>query len=276
MHTLALTHPTGGIGKTHIAVELAVGLSRMRQRCLLIDLDPQAGTTLGLGVDPQRAHSLFEVFSGQTGIDSLITATHIDHLDFIPADIMLAASDRMLRTPPLASGGLEAHLRPLRQHYDHVIIDCPARLGPLTQTALTAADLLLIPVQATLATLHGLQRLHDVLNLTPMPTGVRPSIMAVPYHFDRHATLGRKLLALIEAQPDMCVSPVCLWPDRKFPDSVSDVQSHRPESRKTGIHQDFEHLAQGIQEYLKSRQAMSATRSGQPGHNGEWNSVQRL
>lgn len=169
---LAVVNQKGGVGKTTTAINLAAGLALTGERTLLVDADPQANATSGLGIDPRSAPTnLFTLIQGfLTDPASLrpeesVIDTGRSNLYLIPASIDLVGSDVLLATQIAREMVLKNLLTPLKPHYSWIIIDTPPSLGILTVNALTAADGLIVPVQCEYYALEGLAQLLQTINL---------------------------------------------------------------------------------------------------------------
>ena len=169
---VAIANQKGGVGKTTTAVNLASCLAERRKRILLIDLDPQANATSGLGVEKKEGVSLYRPLLGEATAESMIQPTAQDRLHVLPSEVDLAGAEidiargeRYLHRFSEAIAPL-VHAQPAA--YDYILVDCPPSLGILTMNALTAAQSLLIPIQCEYYALEGLsvitrlvQRLRD-------------------------------------------------------------------------------------------------------------------
>jgi len=161
MHVIAIANQKGGVGKTTTAVNLAVYLAEMDRRVLLIDLDPQANTTSGLG-HSTSGHTVYDLLMDKVKADKAVVETVHDGLLLLPASPDLAASEVEL----VQELGREYKLKGIVSQFDvdYVIIDCPPSLGLLTINALTAANQVIIPVQAEFYALEGVSHLMDTIN----------------------------------------------------------------------------------------------------------------
>ncbi len=163
---IAIVNQKGGVGKTTTAINLGAYLARMGQRVLLIDLDPQANATSGLGVDHRKLEKgIYEVLVSPTRLQDVIVGTPIDRLHLAPATVALAGASVELVPLERREWLLRDNLRDLLDRYDYVLIDAPPTLGLLTINSLVAADEVLIPVQSEYYSLEGLGQLLETVDL---------------------------------------------------------------------------------------------------------------
>ena len=159
---VAIANEKGGVGKTTTALSLGAALAELRQQVLLIDLDPQANLTLGVGLRPGQAPaSIADVLLGDAALSDILLPTQVAGLSIAPASDDLLQAERFL---PVRQD-FELILRDalsVSAHYDSVVVDCPPALGPLTRSALGAADLLVIPTQCEFFSAFALRQ---VINL---------------------------------------------------------------------------------------------------------------
>ena len=165
---IAITNQKGGVGKTTTSINLAAALANNNYRVLLIDMDPQANATQGIGIDRDNIElSTYNIIVEECDMKDVIVPSYIANLDVAPASIDLAGADLELAN---VKSGREQRLRnalnKVKKNYDYVIIDCPPALGLLNTNALTACDSVLIPVQCEYYALEGLTQLLNTVLLT--------------------------------------------------------------------------------------------------------------
>lgn len=165
---IAITNQKGGVGKTTTSVNLSVALAKKKFKVLLVDMDPQANATQGIGIERNDLErTTYDCLVDQESFKNVIIPTYATGVDISPASIDLAGADLDLSK---VSEGREQRLKDtleeVKQDYDFVIIDCPPALGLLNTNALTACDSVLIPVQCEYYALEGLTQLLNTILLT--------------------------------------------------------------------------------------------------------------
>ncbi|MDP9110202.1 MAG: AAA family ATPase, partial [Candidatus Eremiobacteraeota bacterium] len=154
----------GGVGKSTTAGNLGAALAVAGHRVLVVDSDPQGNTTTGFGINKSSLHNdIYDVLMQQASVDDAIVETEIEKLQLLPATINLAGAEIELVSGLSRETRLRQALAPIASRYDFVFIDCPPSLGLLTINALTAAQEILIPVQAEYYALEGLSQLMSVV-----------------------------------------------------------------------------------------------------------------
>ncbi|MBN1360338.1 MAG: ParA family protein [Sedimentisphaerales bacterium] len=167
MRTIAMVNQKGGCGKTTTSINTAAALAERGKRVLLVDLDPQAHATIGLGHDPDSFHhTVYDVIrSGNGTLSSVIVPTNVDRLDLAPCNVLLASAEMELARISDRQLLLSEGLRPAADLYDLCVIDCPPSLGVLTFNALVASTEVVVPVQAHYYALEGLKRLLETVRI---------------------------------------------------------------------------------------------------------------
>lgn len=159
---IAVLNQKGGVGKTTTAINLGAYLAKSGKSVLVVDFDPQGNATSGLGINKNELQStIYDVLFGRVGSDHIVKETGVDNLFILPANQTLAAAEVELVSQMQRELLLKNALAPLA--YDVILIDCPPSLGLLTVNALTAANHLLIPVQAEFYAMEGLSQLLTVV-----------------------------------------------------------------------------------------------------------------
>lgn len=165
MRTIALVNQKGGCGKTTTAISLASCLALEKKRVLLIDLDPQGHAGLGLGIKPEDVRkSIYEVLLGRIKVGEALYVIH-ENLHIVPSDVVLSAFEQVMSGVEGREYQLIRSLEDLTVTYDHLIIDCPPSIGLLTFNALMACDDVIVPVDPSFFSLHGLEKLLQTIQV---------------------------------------------------------------------------------------------------------------
>lgn len=189
---VSVVNQKGGVGKTTTAVNLGAYLASLGKFVLLVDLDPQANATSGLGVDhKQVAHGVYEALLGEIPLRGVVVPTRIQGFSLVPATPSLAGANVELVGLDRREFRLQDALLPVRNDYDYILVDCPPSLGLLTVNGLVAADRVLIPVQAEYYALEGLGQLLETIGL--VRDNLKPTLDvlgAVLTMYDKRNTLS--------------------------------------------------------------------------------------
>ena len=203
MRCIAVMNQKGGCGKTTTVVSLSGCLAAEGHAVLVVDMDPQAHATLGLGVDPEEVdENLYEVLAEPDGagtkLDEVITSAS-QNIDVAPSGVILSALEQKLsaegargRTERLASA-----IAKLEKRYDFVLIDCPPNVGILTFNALRAAQEVIIPLETSYYSMHGVGKLLETIGLLEDRIGHSLKIRILPTLFDGRTRFAKRALAEI-------------------------------------------------------------------------------
>jgi chromosome partitioning protein len=214
MRVIAVVNQKGGCGKTTTAVNLAGCLAADGFRVLVVDLDPQAHSTLALGLDPEELdENLYEVLVEPGGVDRLneVVVEVSENLDVAPSGIVLSALEQKLASEPVETRTerLGAALARLPTPYDYVLVDCPPSVGLLTFNALRASGEVIVPLETSHFAIHGVEKLLETIGLLVERIGHELTVRVLPTLYDGRTRYARQTLSHIrERFKDMCFDTV--------------------------------------------------------------------
>jgi len=193
---MALANQKGGVGKTTTAINLSAALAGNGQRVLLVDADPQANASSGLGVDIRELQaSVYECLVGSINPKEAIVETDVKNLHLIPSHIDLVGAEIEMLNLPDREQLLKRVLQKVKSEYDYILIDCSPSLGLITVNALTASDSVIIPVQCEFFALEGIAKLLNTIKIIKSQLNPNLNIMGfVLTMYDNRLRLSNQVL----------------------------------------------------------------------------------
>lgn len=198
MKTISIVNQKGGCGKTTTAINLSASLASLGKRVLLIDMDPQSHASLGLNIKPKELEiCLYDVLLSIDEVDRPILEDIITpagkNFDLIPSNIVLSAFEQKLANTPGRETRLLQAIQGMKREYDYILIDCPPSVGLLSFNALTASQDVIIPVEPSFFSLHGLGKLTETIQMFSEKLGHNIQIHILLTMFDRRTRLSSEI-----------------------------------------------------------------------------------
>lgn len=163
---IAIANQKGGVGKTTTAINLGASLAALEYKTLVVDADPQANSTSGLGMNPKEVRkSIYDCMINQTNVKEVIVPSSFDYLDIIPSHIDLVGAEIEMINIKNREERMREALSSVKSEYDFILVDCSPSLGLVTVNALTASDSVIVPVQCEYFALEGLGKLLNTIKI---------------------------------------------------------------------------------------------------------------
>ena len=194
--TIAISNQKGGVGKTTTAVNLSAALAELGMKVLLIDIDPQGNASTCFGFDKHGDYnSIYELLLGECSVSDALVSTEYERLDLIPSHVNLAGAEIELIGVDNKEFLLAEAVKPIRDNYDFILIDCPPALNSLSLNAMTTADSVMIPIQTEFLALEGLSQMIVSTHLIQERLNNRLTIEGVVFTmFDGRTNLSNQVV----------------------------------------------------------------------------------
>ncbi len=221
MRCFATANQKGGVGKTTTAVSLGAACAEVGDKVLLVDLDPQAGLTVSLGLNPDEfEQTTYPLLLGLCAVTDTIVPSHIKGVDLIPANLDLAAAEPELIGEINWAGALREALGTVREQYDRIFLDCPPSLGVLTTNGLVSADMVIIPLQCEYLAMRGIQQLQRIIEKVRRQANPNLGIRVLRTMFDVRTRHSKEVSSEIEAAFDKAVFAPIVRRSVRFADAT--------------------------------------------------------
>jgi len=251
---ISIANNKGGTGKTTTAVNLGAALAENNQRILLVDLDPQGHLSINLGVDIDNLErTIYDVLLNpkSSQIDQVIISELSNDCDLIPANIDLSGATVELMNEISRETILKRALLPVKDEYDFILVDCPPNLGLLTLNALTAADLVIVPVQTEYLAMRSIKELWSIINKVKEHTNPELSMRLLCTMFDRRTIHGRDVISELREVFGEQVFDTVITRTIKFADASVAAEPILSFAPKSEAAEQYRNLAEEVLSYVK-------------------------
>jgi len=250
-YTIAIANEKGGVAKTTSALSLGAALAGLGLNVLLIDLDPQANLTLSLGFNPRSlTEGIADIFMSDTPLLRVIQETPVANLHLAPANHSLLHASRFISVREDYAQMLRHALTPLQQ-YDYILLDCPPTVGPLTENALSAARLLVIPTQCEYYSAHALREMLSLIRVVRQQNNASLRYRLLLTMYDRRNRIHRGLNEQIRAAFQNAVFDTVIETDTRLRESPVfglPITEYAPDSRSSI---QYQQLAEELRHYAE-------------------------
>ncbi len=200
MRIIAIANQKGGCGKTTTAINLSASLAKRNRTVLLIDMDPQGHSTLGYNVRPEEIGlSIYHVLKEGISLDNIVLNTAVNNVKLAPANIFLSAIEQDIAGASEKEKRLYHAVNVSKKNYDYIIIDCPPNLGLLSINALRAAGEVIIPLDVSFFSLHGLGKLLETIEILNRRSGHKVETYLLPTMYNRRSRFAREILEEVKS-----------------------------------------------------------------------------